>query len=132
MNSNVLKLVDFGIARVVSEYSKELESTDGSSGGSVGYASSEVSTSDYYFFPTDIWNLGVVMYQLMSLELPFEGSNSNRTYWLIINDDYLPPPIEGNYSEELKQIVYQMLEKYQYKRIQIEELLKIPFFRKLI
>jgi NIMA (never in mitosis gene a)-related kinase len=131
MKSNVLKLADFGIARVVSEDIKELQSTDGSSRGSVGYASPEVSKGDYYFFPTDIWSLGVVMYQLMSLELPFEGSNSRRTHHLIINDDYLTPPIEGNYSEELKQVVYQILEKDQYKRIHIEELFENPLFSKI-
>jgi serine/threonine protein kinase len=131
MKSNFVKLADFGIARVVSEQKKELQPTGGSSGGSVGYASPEVSKGDFYFFPTDVWSLGIVMYQLMCLELPFEGSNSNRIYNLIINDDYPPPPIESNYSDELKQIVSQMLEKDQYKRIHIQELYENPFFSKI-
>jgi NIMA (never in mitosis gene a)-related kinase len=131
MKSSVVKLADFGIARVVSEQEKELQSTNGSSGGSVGYASPEVSKGDYYFFPTDVWSLGIVMYQLMCLELPFEGSNSNRAYHLVIDDDCPPPPIESNYSEELKAVVYKMLEKYQYKRIQIEELFENPLFSKI-
>jgi hypothetical protein len=38
----------------------------------------------------------------MSLELPFEGLNSNRTYRLIIDEDYQSEPITENYSEELK------------------------------
>jgi TPR repeat protein len=71
------------------------------------------------------------MYQLMCLELPFEGSNSNRAYHLVINDDYPPPPIESNYSEELKAVVYKMLEKDQYKRIHIEELFENPLFPKI-
>jgi hypothetical protein len=58
----------------------------------------------------------------MSLELPFEGSNSNKMNHLIIKKDYSALPIEGNYSEELKQIVYKMLEKNQYERIYNEEL----------
>jgi serine/threonine protein kinase len=71
------------------------------------------------------------MYQLMSLQLPFEGSNSNRTHHLIIKEDYPAPPIEGNYSEELKQIVYKMLEKNQYERIHIEELFENPLFSQI-
>jgi serine/threonine protein kinase len=68
------------------------------------------------------------MYQLMSLELPFEGSYSMRTHHLIIDEKYHPSPIPGNYSEDLKQIVNKMLEKDQYKRIHIDELSQNPLF----
>jgi NIMA (never in mitosis gene a)-related kinase len=72
LKSNVLKLADFGLAKFVSGNKKEIESIEGSINGSVKYASPEVVQSDYYFFPTDVWSLGIIMYQLMSLELPFE------------------------------------------------------------
>jgi NIMA (never in mitosis gene a)-related kinase len=94
-------------------------------------SSPEVSKGDFYSFPTDVWSLGTVMYQLMSLDMPFEGTNSNRIHHLIIDDDFAPPPITGNYSEALKQIIYQMLEKNQYNRIHIEELFQNPLFPKV-
>jgi hypothetical protein len=50
----------------------------------------------------------------MSLELPFDESNSDRTVKLIADENYPLPPIEGNYYEKLKQIVYRMLDKDQY------------------
>jgi serine/threonine protein kinase len=128
LKPNILKLADFGIARVVPNGVKELEATGGSSGGDVAYTSPEVCLDDFYFFPTDVWSLGVVMYQLMTLELPFEGSNINRTFRLIVEEEYSPPPIEGNYSEELKQVVYKMLEKNQYERIHINQLFENPLF----
>jgi serine/threonine protein kinase len=131
MKSNVVKLADFGIARVVSGDTKELQDGGGSSGGSIAYTSPEVSQGDFYFFPTDVWSLGVVMYQLMSLELPLKGSNSNRIHHLIIKEDYSASPIEGNYSEELKQIVYKMLENDQYDRIHIDELFENPLFSQI-
>jgi NIMA (never in mitosis gene a)-related kinase len=131
MKSNVVKLADFGIARVVGEDRKEIESTNGSSGNSIPYASPEVCRRDYYFFPTDVWSLGVVMYQLMSLELPFDESNSSRTVKLIADENSPLPPIEGNYSEKLKQIVYRMLDKDQYQRIHIEELCENPLFTQI-
>jgi NIMA (never in mitosis gene a)-related kinase len=93
--------------------------------------SPEVAQGDFYFFPTDVWSLGIVMYQLMSLELPFERSNSGRIHHFIIKEDYLAPPIEDNYSEELKQIVYKMLDKNQYDRIHIEELFENPLFSRV-
>jgi hypothetical protein len=72
------------------------------------------------------------MYQLMTLETPFENSNSDITLKRIADEDYSLPPIEGNYSEELKQIVYKVLEKNQYQRIHIEELCENPLFLNLI
>jgi NIMA (never in mitosis gene a)-related kinase len=131
LKSNVVKLADFGIARVLPDDKKELGYNDGSSGGAVAYTSPEVSQNDFYSFPTDVWSLGIVMYQLMTLVLPPKGSNSNKTYQLITNEDYSPEPITGNYSEELKQIVYQMLEKNQYNRIHIDELFENPLFTKI-
>jgi hypothetical protein len=46
----------------------------------------------------------------------------------LIPDEDCPPPIEGNYSEELKQVVYRMLDKDQYERILIDELFQNPIF----
>jgi NIMA (never in mitosis gene a)-related kinase len=128
LKSYVVKLADFGIARVVPENEKELGSTNGSSAGPESCHSPEVSQGDFYSFLTDVWSLGVVMYQLMSLELSFERSNSMRTRHLTIDEDYSPPPITESYSEELKQIVYRMLEKNQYERIHINDLYQNPLF----
>jgi hypothetical protein len=50
----VVKLADFGIARVVPEQVNELESSHGSSGNSIAIASPEALLDDFYFFPTDI------------------------------------------------------------------------------
>jgi serine/threonine protein kinase len=57
-----VKLADFGIAKVVSDYADEFQDNLGSSGGSVAYASPEVSPGGHYFFQTDVWSLGIVMY----------------------------------------------------------------------
>jgi hypothetical protein len=68
----------------------------------------------------------------MTLEGPFEGTNSNRVYHLIIDENYSSEPIKGNYSEELKQIVYKTLEKNQYERIHMMTFFKILFLLLLI
>jgi NIMA (never in mitosis gene a)-related kinase len=63
LKSNVVKLADFGIARALSGAKNELESTNGSSKGSLSFISPEVARCDFYSFPTDVWSLGIVMYQ---------------------------------------------------------------------
>jgi NIMA (never in mitosis gene a)-related kinase len=64
LKSNVLKLADFGIARILSDDTTSLDSAKESDANSANYQSPEVVQNDYYSFPTDVWSLGVVMYHL--------------------------------------------------------------------
>jgi serine/threonine-protein kinase len=71
LKSIVVKLADFGIAINVSENQLELDSSQESDANSYSYVSPEVAPNDYYSFPTDVCGIGVIMYQMMTLELPF-------------------------------------------------------------
>jgi serine/threonine protein kinase len=51
MKANVVKLADFGVARIFSGDTKELQNGGGSSGGSIAYTSPEVSQGDFLFLP---------------------------------------------------------------------------------
>ena len=53
------------------------------------YVAPEVVTQSTYGFECDIWSLGVVMYQLLSGELPFKGLHS---------DEILKKVVEGKVS----------------------------------
>jgi serine/threonine protein kinase len=70
-----------------------------------------------YSFPCDIWSSGVCLYQLLSLKLPFDAKHDYQLVKVICEGKY--EPINGDYSEDLKQIVYSMLEKvfFFYKKI---------------
>jgi len=69
---NSVKVTDFGIARAVS--SSTITNT-GNVIGSVHYFSPEQARGGYTDEKSDIYSLGVVMYEMLTGRLPFEGES---------------------------------------------------------
>ena len=67
-----LKVADFGIARAVSS---ETVVAGGDALGSVHYISPEQARGGYTDARSDIYSLGVVMYEMLTGRLPFDGDN---------------------------------------------------------
>lgn len=66
-----MKLGDFGIAKkldVAIDFTKTTL-------GTPYYLSPEIALGKNYGFPSDMWMMGIVVYELMTLEKPFEGDS---------------------------------------------------------
>jgi serine/threonine protein kinase len=85
----------------------------------------EMIQDNSYSFPADIWSLGCVIYELMTLKPPFIGSKIPDLTPKITKGEY--PPLEGNYNQKLKDLIENMLTVNIDKRITIEEILKMNF-----
>ncbi|CRG93028.1 NIMA related kinase 2, putative [Plasmodium gallinaceum] len=100
------KIGDFGLAKL-------LENTEQTNTlcGTIGYMAPEVCKNMPYSFPADIWSLGVILYELISLKQPFKSKNENMLSVVqkICEDE--PSPLPTNYSEELISLCYWMLKK---------------------
>jgi eukaryotic-like serine/threonine-protein kinase len=83
-----IKITDFGAALTISA-----ETTQVSGIGSPAYMSPEQLKEEVLGHHTDIFSLGVVMYQLLTGHLPFKGSTGYSMVHQIINVDP-PPPTE--------------------------------------
>lgn len=71
---NVIKVADFGIASAVSSETVVAGKTE-TAMGSVYYISPEQARGGYVTETTDIYSLGVTMYEMVTGQLPFDGDN---------------------------------------------------------
>jgi len=83
-----IKISDFGAA-----LTQAAETTQVSGIGSPAYMSPEQVKEHSLTYQTDIFSLGVVMYQLLTGRLPFQGANNYSMIYQIINVDP-PAPID--------------------------------------
>ncbi len=112
-----IKISDFGAALTLT-----VETTQVSGVGSPAYMSPEQVKEQRLNHQTDIFSLGVVMYQLLAGRLPFLGTNNYSMIYHIINSDP-PPPSEfrAGIPTQVDRIVKHALEKDIGKRYQTWE-----------
>lgn len=120
----IVKVADFGIARASS--SSTINNTSNVI-GSVHYFSPEQARGGYVDEKSDIYSLGIVMYEMITGVVPFDADNHITVAMKQIQEKPIPPSKKvGNVkiSNALEEIIMKCLEKYQSYRFQnIEELL---------
>ena len=125
--NNYVKLGDFGIAKC-------LETTLDKAKTLIGtpyYLSPEIINDQPYDFSSDIWALGVLLYEICCLKMPFEGTNLPQLYMKIANGNY-PPLNNKNLSKELKNLVASLLNVNPKLRPNIHQILDIHIIQKRI
>jgi TolB-like protein/Tfp pilus assembly protein PilF/predicted Ser/Thr protein kinase len=119
---NLAKIMDFGLAR---KAGGTLITKDGTTMGTIAYMSPEQTQGEEVDFRTDIWSLGVVMYEMFTGQLPFKGEHEQAIVYSIQKEK--PKPITDLKSDipvSIEQVVSKALEKNPDKRYQqAEELL---------
>ncbi len=103
-SDGVAKIVDFGLARVISEDTTQSIGVS----GTLPYMSPEQVTGKNVDHRTDIWSLGVVMYQLLTNRHPFPAENPVTTIAAIAKAQ--PAPMD-DVPEQLQVIVYRAMAK---------------------
>ena len=87
-DDNVLKVMDFGIARTAN---KDV-STDGTTAiGSVHYISPEQARGGYVDASSDIYSMGVVMYEMLTGRVPFDGDSHVSVALMHMREEPVPP-----------------------------------------
>jgi TolB-like protein/tRNA A-37 threonylcarbamoyl transferase component Bud32/Tfp pilus assembly protein PilF len=110
------KVVDFGLAKLATQTA--LTKT-GTSVGTVRYMSPEQARGDNTDHRTDIWSLGVVLYEMLTGQLPFRGDVEPAVVYSILNDAPRPvTSVRRDVPIALEDIIDRALEKDPAKRYQ--------------
>lgn len=113
--SNLLKILDFGISKTPAELS-ELTGTQTVIGTPTYMAPEQMKTARGTDPRSDIWSMGVVMYQLLAGRPPFESETYAALVLKVSNE--APAPLHVAMPAGLKDIVLRCLEKDPKNRIQ--------------
>lgn len=119
LNQNmVAKVTDFGIAKITNTTSATITSF-GSTVGSVHYFSPEHAKGGYVDEKSDLYSLGVVMYEMATGSVPFDGDSPVSVALKQIQEEPIAP-IEKNpkVSPTLNQIILRAMEKSTVARYQ--------------
>lgn len=117
-NDGVVKILDFGLAKLSGQ---TMMTKMGETVGTIAYMSPEQTRGELVDNRTDIWSLGVVLYEMLTRNLPFKGDYDSAMIYSILNSN--PEPITGLRDDipiELEQIVNKCLDKdkeYRYQRM---------------
>eukprot|EP00755_Sulcionema_specki_P019960 Sspe_Gene.70770::Locus_41812_Transcript_1_1_Confidence_1.000_Length_1695::g.70770::m.70770/K08857/NEK1_4_5; NIMA (never in mitosis gene a)-related kinase 1/4/5 len=122
----IVKVGDFGISRVLQNTFEQAHTFV----GTPYYLSPELVQEKPYDARSDIWAIGVVLYEMMSLRHPFNANDMKSLMTRIIRVQYDPPP--SFYSSELRAIVAKVLVKDPRHRMQLGEILSSGIIRKRI
>ena len=108
----VVKILDFGLAKLVGT---EGVTQTGTTVGTVAYMSPEQARGEDVDHRTDIWALGVVLYEMLTGQQPFQGENLLAISHAILEGQ--PSPLAGA-SASMRSVVSRSLNKRREQRYQ--------------
>ncbi len=98
-------LTDFGLVRLLDS---TMHTTTGSVSGTPAYMSPEQSRGDKVDKRTDIYSLGIMLYEMLAGAVPFQ---SDTTFGMLMKHINEPPPVIEGISSELQAILDRALAK---------------------
>ncbi len=104
----ILKIIDFGLSKLISEHNI---TKPGTTPGTVTYMSPEQIHGKQIDHRTDIWSLGVVLYQMLTGDRPFTGEIDQAVIYSILNESPEPMNLQTDIAETLERIVNKALAK---------------------
>ena len=126
MDSGQVKIMDFGLARSIGQTRLTKQNRNP---GTVAYMSFEQAAGQDVDHRTDIWSLGVILFEMLTGTLPFTGDADQVILYAILNKD---PVTNPDIPNPLEKIVHRALEKdpnhrYQHVRDLMKDLDPYPY-----
>jgi serine/threonine protein kinase/tetratricopeptide (TPR) repeat protein len=109
-DEGTVKILDFGLAKLSVDYTRLTK--PGLTLGTAAYMSPEQARGEVVDQRSDIWSMGVILYEMLTGQLPFKGEYENAVFYAICNEN--PQPVTSLRSGlplELERIIGKCLEK---------------------
>jgi len=121
-----LKLVDFGLSKILGNTETTKDAV-----GTIAYIAPEILRRRSYNFKVDVWSLGVLIYHILSGEIPFMPVNLDLEVMIIniCKEDIKFSKKFEKISSEAIDLIKRCLEKNADKRISIEEVVNHNWFK---
>lgn len=116
-SSNLVKIGDLNVSKV---YRSGVNFTQT---GTPYYASPEVWCDKPYDYKADIWSLGCLLYEMLTLKAPFRGTNMKAVFDKVMKGVY--DPIPNLYSKQLANLVKMTLQRNPMNRPNCDQILKM-------
>lgn len=119
-----IKISDFGLSRFVDVNNRNLVNTPC---GSPCYASPEcISGKPYNGYTTDVWSAGVILYAMLTGQLPWTKRNQTQLFAQIKRGEYSIP---SYLSKDCKDIIKGLMTVDYEERLTIDQALEHPWLR---
>lgn len=120
----IAKILDFGIAKLIQDGASQTQSFM----GTLAYCSPEQMEGKELDRRSDIYSLGVMMYEMLTIDMPILPQNSSFGGWYQAHLNFTPEPFPErlNIPPQLQDLVFRCLSKEKEKRPQnVREILQI-------
>jgi serine/threonine protein kinase len=122
-----IKIMDFGLSKILGKKEKVTEGF-----GTLTFVSPEVLIRQPYNKEVDIWSIGVILYLMLSGELPFDDEEDDEqkiAKSIVYNELKFTSKKFNNKSKEVIQLIKECLTKDPKDRIKVDDILKSDWIK---
>nr|XP_006823755.1 PREDICTED: serine/threonine-protein kinase Nek9-like [Saccoglossus kowalevskii] len=124
--SGLVKLGDFGISKVLDNKSQMADTLV----GTPYYMSPEIIKGERYNSKSDMWAVGCVLYEILTLTRTFDASNPLKLCYEIVKGKF-QSQVDSQYSDNMQALVREILQQDPTKRPSAEQILSYPILSSL-